>query len=202
MKPVMVVLAVLLLTYPAVVPAQTQGTSRQTPQDERPADRGPGFMASAGRAMVDAWITSKAKTRLIASRRITRAVHVETQAGVVTLRGKVASREEKQVAEQVVRDTGGVRAVRSALQIVPDAQRKRVDARDKDIKKSVTARIEQDALLKDADIAVRSDNGVITLTGSVPSPRASTRASALARATSGVQAVRNELKVPVARAAR
>lgn len=151
-------------------------------------------MASAGRAIVDVWITSKAKAKLIADRRITRAVNVETHAGVVTLRGKVASREEKRLAEQVVHGTSGVRAVRSSLQIVPDSRRKSVDARDKDITKDLEARIEQDAMLKDADIDVRSDNGMVTLTGSVSSARASARARALARATSGVQGVRNELR--------
>jgi hyperosmotically inducible protein len=195
MQRVMTFVALFLLAYPAVVHGQAQSRAPGPPaRAERPAESNPGFMASAGRAIVDVWITSKAKAKLIADRRITRAVNVETHAGVVTLRGKVASREEKRLAEQVVHGTSGVRVVRSSLQIVPDSRRKRVDARDKDIKKALEARIEQDAMLKDADIDVRSDNGMVTLTGSVSSARASARAHALARATSGVQGVRNELR--------
>lgn len=189
--------ALFLLAYPAAVHGQAQGPAPRPPaRAERPAASSPGFMASAGRAIADAWITSKAKAKLIADRRITRAVNVETHAGVVTLRGKVASRGEKRRAEQVVHGTSGVRAVRSSLQIVPDSQRKAVDARDKTIKRSIEARIEQEAMLGGADIHVRSDNGVVTLTGWVSSVRASARANALAKAANGVQAVRNELRTP------
>jgi len=202
MKRAMMFLTLVLLVWPGVVLGQAQSGARQTPQAERPAESSPGVMGSTGRAIKDSWITSKTKAKLIADKRITRAVSVETHTGVVTLRGKVASAEEKQVAEQVVHGTDGVKAVRNALQIVPDTQRTTVDARDKDIKKSVKARIEKDAMLKDSDIAVRSDNGVVTLTGSVSDARASARANELARGITGVRFVRNETKVSMARAAR
>jgi osmotically-inducible protein OsmY len=156
-------------------------------------------MSSTGRAIKDSWITSKAKAKLIADRRITRAVSVETHAGVVTLRGKVASAEERRLAEQIMHGTDGVKAVRNVLQIVPDTQRPAVDARDKDIKKGVQARLDRERMLKDADITVRSDNAVVTLMGAVADARAAARASELARGTSGVRAVRNEIRVAVAR---
>ncbi|MGH7313626.1 MAG: BON domain-containing protein [Candidatus Rokuibacteriota bacterium] len=193
-------LTLVLLVWPGVVLGQAQSGARQTPQGERMADGSPGIMASTGRAIKDSWITSKAKAKLIADKRITRAVSVETRAGVVTLRGKVASGEEKQVAGQVVHRTDGVKAVRNALQIVPDTQRTTVDARDKDIKKSVRARIEKDAMLKDADITVRADNGMVTLTGAVSDARASARANEVTRGTTGVRSVRNEIKVSITRA--
>lgn len=203
MKRVMMMfLTLVLLIWPGVVLGQGQGGARQTPQAERPAESSPGVMASTGRVIKDSWITSKAKTKLIADKRITRAVNVETHAGIVSLRGKVASADEKQVAEQVVHGTDGVKAVRNVLQIVPDAQRTVVDARDKELKKSVKARLDKDTMLKDSDIAVRSDNAVVTLTGSVSDARASTRANELARGITGVRAVRNEIKVVMTRAAR
>jgi osmotically-inducible protein OsmY len=198
----MMLLALAVLVWPGAVLAQAPGGARQTPQAERPSPESPGIMSSTGRAVHDSWITSKAKAKLIADKRITRAVSVETHAGVVTLRGKVASAEERQVAEQIVRGTDGVKAVRNALQIVPDTQRIVVDARDKDIRKSVKARLDSETMLKDADIAVRSDNAVVTLMGSVSDARAAARANELARRTSGVKAVRNEIRVAIARAAR
>ncbi len=198
----MMFLALVLLVWPGAVPAQAPSGTRQTPQTERPPESSPGIMSSTGRAIRDSWITSKAKAKLIADKRITRAVSVETHAGVVILRGKVASAEERQVAEQVVHGTDGVKTVRNALQVVPDAQRTAVDARDKDIKKSVKARLDRETMLKDAAITVRSDNAVVTLMGAVSDARAVARANDLARGTSGVRAVRNEIRVAVARAAR
>jgi len=189
MKRVTIFLTVVLLVWPAVAFGQTPESS-------------PGVMASTGRVIKDSWITSKTKAKLIADKRITRAVNIETQAGVVILRGKVASAEEKQVAEQIVHGTDGVKAVRNVLQIVPDSQRTAVDARDKDIKKGVKARMDKDAVLKDVDIAVRSDNGMVTLMGEVSEARVSARANEVARGTSGVRSVRNEIKVSVVRVAR
>jgi osmotically-inducible protein OsmY len=202
MKRVKVFLTLVLLMWPGVVLGQAPSGARQTPQAERPPESSPGIMGSTGRAIKDSWITSKAKAKLIADKRITRAVNVETHAGVVTLRGKVASAEERQVAEQVVHGTDGVKTVRNALQIVPDTQRTAVDARDKDLKKSVKARLDKETMLKDADITVRSDNAVVTLMGAVSDARAAARANALARGTSGVRAVRNEIRVAMARPAR
>jgi len=202
MKRVMMFLTLVLLIWPGVGLGQGPSGARQTPQAERPAESSPGVMASTGRAIKDSWITSKAKAKVIADKRITRAVSVETHAGIVTLRGKVASADEKQVAEQVVHGTDGVKAVRNVLQIVPDAQRTVVDARDKELKKSVKARLDKDMMLKDSDIAVRSDNAVVTLTGSVADARVSARANELARGITGVRGVRNEIKVAMTRTAR
>ncbi|HSF06822.1 MAG TPA: BON domain-containing protein [Methylomirabilota bacterium] len=202
MKRVMMFLALALLVWPGIVLAQAPTGARQTRQAERPSENSSGIMGSTGQAIKDSWITSKAKAKLIADRRITRAVSVETHAGVVTLRGKVASAEERQVAEQAIHGTDGVKGVRNLLQIVPDTQRTAVDARDKDIKKGVKARLDRETMLRDADITVRSDNAVVTLMGAVADARAAARASELARGTSGVRAVRNEIKIAVARPAR
>jgi len=76
-----------------------------------------------------------------------------------------------------------------------------VDARDGDIKQSVKNRLETDAMLREADINVRADAGMITLKGSVPDARARNRAADLARGVSGVKSVRNELKSKDTRAA-
>jgi hyperosmotically inducible protein len=200
MKRVIIFVTLVLLVTAGVVLGQTQSSTRQTPQAD--GDSSPGIMGRTGRAIKDSWITSKTKAKLIAEKRVTRAVSVETQAGVVTLRGKVASPEEKGVAEQVAHGTDGVKVVRNNLQIVPDARRTTVDAQDKNIKKAVKARFDKEAVVKDAGISVRADDGMVTLMGSVADARTSTRAADLAKGINGVRAVRNELKVSVAKAAR
>jgi osmotically-inducible protein OsmY len=147
-----------------------------------------------GSMVKDSWITTKAKSSLIFDKRVAgRHVKVETYAGVITLRGKVASAEERSAAEEIARGIGGVTAVSNALQVVPDDQRKVVEAKDEGIAKAVKGRIDKDAGLKDAGISVRSDNSVVTLMGTAPDRKSKTHASDVVRGVPGVRAVRNEL---------
>ena len=163
---------------------------------------GPGLAVADDSPVKDTWLTSKTKARLFADKRVkATAVTVDTDDRVVTLRGKVRTVEEKLAAEQVARGTDGVRGVNNVLQVVPEGQRRIVDARDGDIKQSVKNRLETDAMLREADIAVRADAGMVTLKGSVPDARARNRAADLARGVSGVKSVRNELKSKDTRAA-
>jgi len=68
-----------------------------------------------------------------------------------------------------------------------------VDTKDSDIDKAVKARLAKDAQVKKVD--VRTDAGVVTLTGEVPSIVASAKASEMARNVPGVKSVKNELTV-------
>src|SRR2546422_9563542 len=79
-------------------------------------------------------------------------------------------------------------------QIVPDTARKRVDAKDDEIEKAVMDRLKKDQPLKEADIKVRSDAGVVTLMGKVPDARVKNRAGDVTRQIPGVKMVRNELR--------
>jgi len=72
-------------------------------------------------------------------------------------------------------------SVRNDLQVVSAVERKVVNAEDKDLKSAVQRRIKQDTRLKGADIDVRVDAGVVTLTGDVKDLGARARASEVAR---------------------
>jgi hyperosmotically inducible protein len=142
----------------------------------------------------DSWVTSKTKIALFADERVKGTqVSVDTQQGVVHLRGKVDSDDAKTAAAEVARNVEGVQSVKNDLQVVSPAARKAVDASDKDIAKAVETRIARDAQLKKVD--VRIDAGVVTLTGEVPTIVASARASEMARGVAGVKSVKNELTV-------
>ena len=142
----------------------------------------------------DSWITSKTKIALFADERVKgRQVSVDTKNGVVHLRGKVDSAEAKQAAAEVAKGVEHVKSVKNELQVVSPAARKAVDASDKDIAKAVEARMSKDAQLKKVD--VRTDGGVVTLTGEVPSITAAAKASEKARYVPGVKSVKNELTV-------
>jgi hypothetical protein len=81
--------------------------------------------------------------------------------------------------------------VKNDLQVVPPSAQKAVEAKDDDITKQVKARLARDARLKSID--VRTDNGVVSLQGKVPTIMDSARASEMAREVGGVRAVRNDV---------
>ena len=140
----------------------------------------------------DSWITAKTKMALFADDRVKgRQVSVETEKGVVMLRGKVDSADSKAAAESVAQGIEGVKSVRNDLQVVPPGEQKAVAADDKEIKRAVESRLNSDPKLKKID--VRADAGVVTLTGEAPSITAAARASEVARQAPGVRAVKNEM---------
>lgn len=68
----------------------------------------------------DLTITARVKTALLNDREIVAPrIDVETANGVVTLSGRVASKQEEQKAIQVARSVAGVVDVKSTLQIQP-----------------------------------------------------------------------------------
>ena len=150
--------------------------------------------ATATREITDSWLTLQTKLALFADERVNSAdVHVTTQRGVITLRGKVDSAAEQEAAGEIARTIEGAREVSNQLTVVPQAERKAVDRQDDQIVKDVKREIKNDARLKKARIHVRADGGIVTLTGKAPSLETSVRASEAARRVPGVRAVRNEL---------
>jgi len=180
-----------LFAYPVVSAAQSATTPATTPAPAADSKGG-------GMGVKDSWITSKTKMKLVADKRTkARQIKVETQSGVVTLRGKVASPEERVAAEDITKGVDGVRSVRNTLEIVPAMKRKAADAKDDEIAKSIRERMGADEQLKSTSIRVRADNGMVTLMGTVPTIKIKDRAAELARKTPGVRAVRNELQLKV-----
>ena len=183
---------IALLMLPAMSPAQspTPEAKKTAKTDESTKPSGDGI----GLIMRDSWITTKTKLALTTDGR-TKARHiaVETKGAVVTLRGKVSTVEERKAAEEIARGISGVASVNNTLQIVPDAQRKVVDAQDDAIETALRERLLKDSQFKDATIKVRSDNGVVTLIGKVSDPKAKLHATNVAHRVPGVKGVRNEL---------
>jgi hyperosmotically inducible protein len=142
--------------------------------------------------VTDSWVTSKVKISLFADERVKGTqVSVDTTKGVVHLRGKVDSAEAKSAASDIAQGVEGVKSVKSDLQVVAPTTRKAVNASDSDIAKAVVTRLSKDTQLKKVD--VRTDAGVVTLTGRVPTIGASAKASEMARGVPGVKSVKNQL---------
>ena len=142
--------------------------------------------------VTDSWLTAKTKIALYSDERVKgRQISVETVKGTVMLRGKVDSDEARTAAASIAGGVEHVKAVKNDLQVVAVTDRKATDVSDKDITRQVEARFSNTTQLTKID--VRTDGGVVTLTGAAPSIGASARASELARGVSGVRAVKNEL---------
>jgi len=184
----------------AFVAAAPFAAQAQTTKDkisntmEQTKDKAKSTTETAKVAISDSWITSKAKIALFADERVKGTqVSVDTKNGVVHLRGKVDSDESKAAAAAIATGIDGAKSVKNDLQVVSPTARKAVDANDKDITKAVESRMSKDANLKKLD--VRTDGGVVTLTGEVSSIMVAAKASEQARMVSGVKSVKNELTV-------
>lgn len=149
--------------------------------------------ASAGATASDMWITSAAKMRLLADGDTPALdVNVDTRDGVVTLFGIVPSEAAKKAAESNARKVSGVKDVRNELQVVADAKRDAVDAKDEEIERGVEQALANSAKLDkvgDGDIDVSVKDGIVRLTGEVDSESDRLAAGFVARSTPGVRAV-------------
>ncbi len=187
----------MLFALPLAVGAQTK--DKASDKMDKATDKVKETTTEAKEAVSDSWLTSKTKIALFADDRVKgREVRVETVNGEVFLRGKVDSPEAKAAAAEVAKGTEGVKSVKNDLQVVAPAARKTVQANDKQITKAVETTIGKDPQLKKID--VRTDAGVVVLSGEVPNISASAKASEMAHRVDGVKSVKNELRVAQAKA--
>jgi hyperosmotically inducible periplasmic protein len=150
----------------------------------------------------DSWLTAKTKIALAADSRVKgRQIEVETTEGRVMLRGKVDSDVAKRAAEGITAGLDGVRTVKNELQIVAPSTREAVEEKDEAITVHVKEYIAKDSSqmkdsrLKDSNINVHTNAGVVTLTGEVPDITTSAQASWTTWQVPGVKSVKNDLKV-------
>jgi hyperosmotically inducible protein len=157
-----------------------------------------GVVASGKQAATsasDVWVTSAVKVKLIANDQTPAGdINVDTTNGVVTLFGMVPSDAARRAAEASARDTAGVKQVVNELQVVAAARQEQAKATDEQIKELVESRVDDDVIAH-SDIDVEVSGGVVRLTGTVPTQTDRLQALTLARATSGVRSVVDELQI-------
>jgi osmotically-inducible protein OsmY len=198
--------------------AETPSAHRRALEDARSVDgvrqvaseiRSPNAMADLGiwsevgsteptlaDAASDTWITSQAKVRLMVAPGISPlAVNVDTRNGVVTLFGQVESAEQKDAAERELGRISGVKGVENELQVVPDVVAKRIERQDDQVENAVRKRMDEREVLRDADVEIEVENGVVRLTGSVASHADKMQMLMLARTTEGVDSIVDGLRV-------
>lgn len=162
-----------------------------------PGSRSPGVVMS------DLWITSATKMKLAADARTPATeINVDTTGGVVTLFGMVPNQESKTAAQEIARSVSGVKQVENKLEVVAAKQQDKVQARDEDVLAGVKKALKDGGNQDNASIDVEVSNGVVRLTGKVPTWERSLSAVFSARSVQGVRSVRNDMTVETVQAAR
>ncbi|MFY9222789.1 MAG: BON domain-containing protein [Blastocatellia bacterium] len=142
----------------------------------------------------DTAITSRVRTRLAndATLHLFR-INVDTRQGIVTLSGILPSEDRKRRAGELAAEVSGVRQVENLLQV---GQTRRIDRfEDAVITSRITSRLIQDPLTHTLAIDVESQKGTVILTGRVQSEQEKKEAERIARSTTGVVAVENQLEI-------
>jgi len=177
--------------------------STTTPADES-AVATSGTLPAEGAPLDDATVTSRIQAKYFLDPTIKgRRIQVDTQGGIVTLRGEVASDHERAQALLLARTTEGAERVEDALTVNAgiDAPAAASDvpvpskADDEALTALVQSRFGDDASLKGASIEVTAKDGVLLLDGAVPAAAAKQRALSIARGTDGVVQVVDRIRV-------
>ncbi|MCC5827359.1 BON domain-containing protein [Alkalimonas sp.] len=174
------------ITVDANYKAQSRGTN--------PAER------SFGDVVDDATITASVKSKLLWSKHTEGMdTKVITKDGKVELSGSVANQQAKQQAEQLAKNTAGVRSVDNQLQIKDKAASKASDRQSDTDKGSmmadtwITTKVKSTYMyssnVTSSDISVTTDDGIVTLAGSVSSGAEKALAIELAQNIRGVKSV-------------
>ena len=147
----------------------------------------------------DAWLTTKVKIALLTADGVSAsAVNVDSQEGTVTIHGKVKTEAEKAKAEAEARKVEGVKEVKNLLQVVPESEKKVVEATDDSVEDGVKAALQADRTL-DAIKVASVNKGVVLLKGKAPDYNAKLKAIELTLATPGVKRVASEIETAPAK---
>jgi len=159
-------------------------------------------------ARSDAGISSAVKAKLMADDTVKAdSIEVETQGRVVTLSGRVSTKEQEAKAIKIARGTRGVTLVESRLRIAPEPPTAATSGRggdtsptdkpagDAGITANIKTRLLADPLVNGLDVHVDTHERLVTLTGKVPSEAAKQRAVEIARGADDVAGVEDKLTV-------
>jgi osmotically-inducible protein OsmY len=210
------VTAVLLTATVSVGACNYAYSDRDRADSRAAAAADDGAVATSGtlptRAVADdAAVTSRIQAKFFLDPGIKmRRIDVDTQGGIVTLRGDVASDNERAQALILARTTEGVERVEDALTVNPaiDAAIQGHPAaasnpepapthaaQDEALTSAVQTRFSEDASLQSTTIAVTAKDGVVLLEGTAPTAAARQRAISIARGTEGVVQVIDRIAV-------
>jgi hyperosmotically inducible protein len=145
------------------------------------------------RSASDTTINTAVKNKLAADPTTSAAkIDVDTSNGVVTLSGKVPTAAEKSEAERIARNTQGVRQVVNNISAEGGERGAEGTSNDTVILTSIKSKYVANGII---GTNVDVNNGEVTITGEVDNPQEKARAEEIARQTSGVKSVKNQLTI-------
>ena len=156
-----------------------------------------------GNAITDSWITMKVHSQFIPEDALEGSdIDVDTNAGVVLLKGTVPTEAAKTRAVAIAKATDGVKSVTDQLRIAKPESAAREAAgttgravTDGWIKSKIYSQYLTEDALDDSDLDIDVTKGAVVLNGAVKTEAAKGRAEAIAKATDGVKSVKNNLKI-------
>jgi hyperosmotically inducible protein len=147
--------------------------------------------------MDDSGITAKVKSALVDDKAIKSTdISVETEKGVVTLSGFVATQAQAEQAVKVAGQVEGVKSVSDKLHVKDQAtQSVKSYAGDTATTSELKAKLLADDIVPSRNVKVETTDGVVQLSGEVKTQAQSDRAESIAKAIDGVKSVKNDLAV-------
>lgn len=204
----------LALPILVISTASWAGTVELATPPQTPAQEAKQAPQKAGNAITDSWITMKIHSQFIPEDSLEGSdIDVDTNSGVVTLKGTVLAAAGRDRAIAIAKATDGVKSVTSQLKIGPahsdaaEAGRKAGEATkdtagtagraitDGWLKSKIYSQYLTEDALDDSDIDIDIAKGAVTLNGAVRTAAGRERAESIAKATDGVKSVKNNLKV-------
>ena len=119
-------------------------------------------------------------------------IEVEEDRHAITLAGRVSSEEEKAAASDTARAVPGVKAVNNKLEVLKELSQTLAKKQDEIITVLVKERFAKSATLKAANFDVKTEEGVVSLSGAVRFQVIVLEAAEAARHVPGVRAVKTE----------
>lgn len=152
---------------------------------------------TAGEYIDDSVVTAGVKSKIFEEKGLSSLnISVKTQDGVVTLSGTTDTAEHSQLAERVAKLVNGVKRVVNDLQV--DGKKTQSAGEyidDSAITTTVKANILKEKGLSSLDISVKTQEGIVALSGTTDTAEHSQLAERVAKQVGGVKRVINELKV-------
>lgn len=118
------------------------------------------------------------------------SIDIETNNGIVALRGSTGNILAKERAENIAAATVGVRGVINRIEVKPG-----VDIPDPEIKESVEEALLLDPATESYEVDVQVDDGTVILSGRVTSSEEKQLCATVAKSAEGVAAVENNIVV-------
>ena len=168
-------------------PTDTPSSGPDTPSGERPKVETEGKKQPIKSSMVTAKLALMADPRLFPYE-----IEIDTKDKDLVLLGKVSHESDKKAATEIVRCLEGVHAVENRLKVEPDATHSLVSERDKILTQLVKERFEKSKTLQSVKFDVKTEDAVVTLSGSTRFQIIVLEAAQAARQIPGVRAVNTD----------